>query len=98
MSFSNQNRYPFTAQGIAAYAPARSGVYGIFKQGDWIYIGEAGNIQTRLYDHLNGNSDQSACILCNGASHFTYELVEASIRVVRETALRNELGGLCNQQ
>lgn len=98
MPFNNQQSYPFTAQGIAAYAPQRSGVYGIFKQGAWIYIGEAGDIQARLYDHLYGRSEQSGCILRNGATHFTYDLVDANNRVAWETALRQQLGGICNRQ
>ena len=98
MPFNNQQAYPFTQQGVAANAPSRSGVYGIFKPKVWIYIGEAGDIRARLWEHVTGQSDQSACILGNGATGFTYELVDAYFRLDRETTLRGECGGICNGQ
>jgi excinuclease UvrABC nuclease subunit len=98
MSFANQNSLPFTERGIAQYSPTRSGVYGIYNNRTWIYVGEAGDIQARLLEHVRGQSTESGCILQNNPTSFTYELVEANQRMAREAQLRSELRSVCNQQ
>ena len=96
MAFAKSG-YNFTEQGIASYAPRSSGVYGIYNSGKWIYIGEAGDIEARLYAHLRRQSDQSACIHRNNPTHFAFEEVEAAKRVDRERALIRECNPVCNQ-
>jgi len=49
--------HSFSEIGIAASAPKKSGVYVIYNRTTWIYVGEAGDIEVRLYSHLRGESD-----------------------------------------
>ena len=88
--------YGFSEQGIANAAPRQSGVYVIYNKTEWIYIGESQDIEARLYEHLRGESDQSARILRRNPTGFGYELCDARTRVARETALIRELGPTCN--
>jgi len=95
MPFNQTTGSPFTESGILASAPKSSGVYGIFKSGRWIYVGEAEDIETRLLSHVKGESDQSYCIKSNGATHFVYELVAGELaRKGREKFLIAELSRL----
>lgn len=96
MPFANSG-YPFSESGIAGYAPRGSGVYGIYNSGQWIYVGEAGDIEARLFEHLRRQSDQSACIHSYRPTHFAYESVEAARRVNREQALIRECKPVCNR-
>jgi len=97
MPFSSSTGYSFTENGILAYAPRRSGVYGIYKNGQWIYIGESQDIEGRLFEHLRAQSDQSACILGHSPTHFVCETCDAMTRVVREQALIREFSPICNR-
>jgi hypothetical protein len=58
---------PFTLAEIESLNQNQMGCYGIFKQGEWIYVGQ-GDIRQRLLDHLNGDN---ACISRNQPTHFT---------------------------
>ena len=97
MPFNGPGNFPFTQAGITNGAPRASGVYGIFNSNEWIYVGESTDIETRLFEHLNGNSDQSACILGRRPTGFTYETCPAQNRTTRESALIRELGPSCNR-
>jgi len=44
--------FQFTRISILDNASQLSGVYALFNQGVWIYIGEAKNIRDRLLQHL----------------------------------------------
>lgn len=43
----------FSAPSVRAYAPAISGVYGISNSTEWVFIGEADNMQAALLDYLS---------------------------------------------
>ena len=88
--------YSFSENGIANSAPRKSGVYVIYNRNEWIYIGESKDIEARLYEHLRGESDQSARILRRNPTGFGYELCDAQSRTDRETELIAELGPTCN--
>jgi len=97
MPFLTNTGFPFTEAGIAANAPRSSGVYGIYKPNTWIYVGESGDIQARLYEHLRGQSEQSGCILGYNPTGFIFELSAAANRVARERTLIAELNPVCNR-
>lgn len=90
--------YDFTEQGILTYAPKSSGVYGIYNDSEWIYVGEAEDIEARLCEHLRGQSDQSPCIKRRKPTIYGYERCDASTRLTKEKALRVELNPHCNKQ
>jgi excinuclease UvrABC nuclease subunit len=96
MPFNSSFTSAFSETGIATYAPRESGVYGIFNGTEWIYIGEAHDIEARLYDHLRGVSDQSARIMRRSPTHYVFERCSESVREAREQALIRELKPVCN--
>lgn len=92
MPFTDMTHHAFTETGIAAFAPTASGVYGIYKNGEWIYIGESENIETRLYEHYRRQSDQSPRIWARSPIGFVFERVAGEqARKARERALIVEL-------
>ena len=60
MPFSRTTGYDFSEAGISKYAPRGSGVYGIYNSSTWIYVGEAGDMEARLYAHLGVNPTRAA--------------------------------------
>jgi predicted GIY-YIG superfamily endonuclease len=92
----NNSAFTFTEQGIAKYAPRNSGVYGIRNAYQWIYIGESKDMEGRLYEHLRGESDQSARILKHNPTLYSFEECDAKTRTARETELIAELNPLEN--
>jgi excinuclease UvrABC nuclease subunit len=96
MGFATSTGFTFSEAGIAKYAPRGSGVYGIYNRNGWIYIGEAKDIEARLYEHLRGKSDQSARILRQGPTAFIFELCDARTRTTREAQLIAELAPISN--
>ena len=96
MPFSSKVGFPFSETGVAGCAPRESGVYGIYNNATWIYVGEAQDIEGRLYEHLRGQSDQSRCILGYQPTRFLFEKLDAKNRTARETALIRELFPKCN--
>ena len=55
MPWNSRADYAFTVESIRANAPARSGVYGLYSPSQWIFIGEAQDIQARLLAHYRGD-------------------------------------------
>lgn len=97
MPFANNTGYDFTEIGIATYAPRESGVYGIYKSGEWIYIGEAKDMEARLYEHLRKESEQSARIWKRNPTGYVFERCDATKRKDREAALILELSPTANR-
>jgi hypothetical protein len=58
MAFPSQNPRPFTRASIEALNPNQIGVYGIYHQYKWVYVGK-GDIRTRLLAHMNDPKIQS---------------------------------------
>ena len=48
MPFPQQTPQPFTRPGVEWLAPNQSGVYGIYGNGKWIYVGKADDLRARL--------------------------------------------------
>lgn len=88
--------FTFTEDGIRKYAPRKSGVYGIYNSKNWVYVGESKDMEGRLYEHLRGESDQSARILKHTPTHYAFEACDADTRTDREADLIAELDPLEN--
>jgi len=66
-AFGSQS-YPFTEQAILALSATLHGVYGLWRQSTWVYVGK-GTIRDRLLGHLNGDNP---CIRRAGPTNFAY--------------------------
>lgn len=97
MPFSTSTGFAFSEAGIASYAPRESGVYGIYNNSEWIYIGEGKDMEARLFEHARGQSDQSSRIKRRNPTHYVFERCDALTRVSREAALIRELDPVCNR-
>ncbi len=89
MPFQNCLARMFTASAIERDAPAASGVYGLSNPSEWIYIGEADNIQARLREHFEETRRNPRGSLPTG---FSFELCSAGNRIARQNRLIVELG------
>jgi len=92
MPFPQQTSRVFTRLEIETLNLNQFGVYGIFRQGQWVYIGK-GDIRQRLLDHFNGDN---TCITRQVPTHF---VIEVSWNMdERERQLISELQPICNQR
>jgi excinuclease UvrABC nuclease subunit len=96
MPFNSATGFTFSESGIATYAPRESGVYGIYNSGEWIYIGEAKDMEARLYEHFRKQSEQSARIWRRNPTLYIFERCDAATRTAREGQLIRELRPTCN--
>jgi predicted GIY-YIG superfamily endonuclease len=95
MSFSECGARSFTAVSVRKNAPESSGVYGLSNRREWLFIGEASNIQARLLEHL----EETGTLLMNrGPTGFTFEECLPSNRIDRQNALIRELEPFCNRR
>lgn len=46
---------PYTKADVTSLSENQKGVYGLFRQGAWVYIGR-GDLRERLLSHLNGDN------------------------------------------
>lgn len=92
MAFPQQESKLFNRARVESITPGQVGVYGLFKQGVWVYVGR-GDIRGRLLDHLNGDN---ACIAAQGPTSWVDEVT--SNDVAREKQLIAELTPACNQR
>lgn len=97
MPLNDGTGYTFSESGILASAPKKSGVYVIYNQAQWIYVGEAQDIELRLLSHQRGESDQSPRILRQNPTGFDFETCDAATRVTRERYWINKLDPVCNR-
>lgn len=94
MFWYNKASYPFTREGIEENAPSGSGVYVLFDQERFIYVGESDDVRQSLMRHLEGDD---TWIHAWAPPFFSYELYPASTRVARQGALIQELKPACNR-
>jgi len=93
MPFVQQSPRVFSRQNIEAINPNQFGVYGLFRQGVWIYVGK-GDIRKRLLDHLNGDNP---LITKAQPTHWVDEVIVGDPSA-REKQLIVELQPICNQK
>lgn len=94
MPFANYGSRSFTITSVDRNAPAASGVYGLSNARQWIYVGEAANIQAELLKHLES---PNAFLREHSPSGFTYELSSTEHRVERQNQLVFELEPIGNR-
>lgn len=93
MPFTQQTPRQYTRKNVEALRANQEGVYGLFKQGQWIYVGK-GDIRQRLLDHLNGDNP---CVSRQGPTHWVDEVIQGDPSA-REKQLIIELTPSCNQK
>jgi len=93
MPFINQNPRPYTRDNIEALAPNQNGVYGIFNDTHWIYVGK-GDIRERMLAHFDGDNP---CINNNFPTRWVAEKW-TSDPSEREKELILELRPSCNRR
>lgn len=96
MPWNGTTGFRFDTSSVIANAPDASGVYALFNQGVWVYIGESQNIRERLLQHIA--NEQNACVRRSNPQWFAYEPVLPVYRVVRQDQLILELHPTCNQR
>jgi hypothetical protein len=82
------------AQAVSAYAPATSGIYGISNSREWIYIGEADDIQAALFDHLQ---ERETPLMNRQPTGFVFETCDRARRLARQDRLVLEYEPTCNR-
>jgi hypothetical protein len=92
MPFPPQTPRLFTKAAIENLNPNQNGVYGIYRQDCWIYVGR-GDIRARLLSHVSGNNP---AITAQRPTHF-FAIVTAN-DVVVERQLIVELNPVANQK
>jgi len=96
MPFDATTGHSFSEAGIATYAPRESGVYGIYSNQQWIYVGCSENIEKSLYAHLHRQSEESYCILSRSPTDFVFDLGSEMWPKIRAEGLIQELKPACN--
>jgi len=91
---SGQSGFIFNQQGITQNVPPSSGVYALYNDLLWVYIGESNDIQRRLRDHLQ---NPEMCVRATAPTAFLFELSPEAQRVARQQVLIARLGPVCNQ-
>jgi hypothetical protein len=95
--FGTDPSFGFTERDIVSYAPSTSGVYGIFNQAGYLFVGEAQDIEESLLAHLRGESAESYWIRSQNPTGFAFEPCYGRTRALREMQLIAELNPICNQ-
>jgi hypothetical protein len=80
---------------MQTYAPRDSGVYGISNAREWIYIGEAADIQGALLAHVQ---DTGASVMNRAPTGFVFEVCDQSERPSRQVRLVSEYSPTCNRR
>jgi hypothetical protein len=94
MPFIQQTARTFNKLNVEAITPNQFGVYGIFKNGRWIYVGK-GDIRQRLLAHLGGDNPS---ILAAQPTHWVDEVCTEPTMSIREKQLIIECQPLCNKK
>ena len=92
MPFVQQEPKAYTRSAIEGLKPNQIGVYGIYRQNHWIYIG-SGDIRARMLDHFNGDNP---CIAREQPTNWVAEVTSNYIQ--REKTLIVEFPTACNQR
>lgn len=83
-----------TPNGVRMFAPAQSGVYGISNAREWIYIGEADNIQQALLHHIQ---ERNTAMMRRSPTGFVFEVCVQEMRPSRQDTLVREYEPVCNR-
>ena len=94
MPFENQITLAFTFASVRKNAPPQSGVYGLASAAEWILVGESGDIQSQLLQHLQ---ESGTFLKGRKPTGFTFELCAPAGRIARQDSLVRELEPVCNR-
>ncbi len=94
MPFDSPFPRSFIPVSVYEFAPQRSGVYGISNAQQWLYIGEAADIQTALLERLR---DIGSELLTRKPTGFVFEECSAGERQHRQDQLVREYSPWCNR-
>ena len=92
MPFAQQTPRAFIRTNIVDIPPNHMGVYGLYQENRWIYIG-SGDIRARLLAHLNGDNPS---ITREQPTHWVDEVGYKYVE--REKDLILELNPVCNRR
>ena len=92
MPFPTQTPRPFTKAAIEVLNPNQNGVYGIFRQDCWIYVGR-GDIRDRLLSHVSGNNP---AIAAQRPTHFVTMVTPNDEAIERQLII--ELAPVANKK
>ena len=95
MAWKGSNHFRFNEAWVRIYAPAGSGVYAIYAQGRWLFIGEAEDVRGQLLRLLGG---ENPCIMHQGPTHFAFQSVPSPDRLAWQRELIAEYQPACNEQ
>jgi hypothetical protein len=93
MPFEQPIPRSLTPTDVQIHAPTMSGVYGISNAREWIYIGEADNIQEALLRHLR---ELGTPLLRRQPTGFVFEVCGRASRAERQVRLVLEYEPTCN--
>jgi hypothetical protein len=93
MPFDELTPRPFTRHAVRTFAPNTSGVYGISNAREWLYVGETGNIQAALLDHLQ---DLNTSLGKRQPTGFVFEVCDGPSRSSRQDRLILEYAPVFN--
>jgi hypothetical protein len=85
--------YSFTAASIRQNAPQRPGVYALSNAREWIFIGEADDLQAILWAHLRESGTK---LRAAGPTGFTFEVCDPAARQTLLARLIADLSPTCN--
>ena len=94
MAFTECAARSFTAVSIQKNAPDCSGVYALTNSREWIFVGEANNIQARLMEHL---AETGTSLTARMPTGFTFEICSPANRLGRRAQLVREFSPYCNR-
>ena len=87
--------FAFNARTVLSSGPRTAGVYALWRDDRWIYIGQSADICERLLEHLDSDD---ACVARERPTGFGFELIaDAEDRAARHRELIRELAPVCNQ-
>ena len=87
--------FPFTLEGILRFAPHDSGVYVINNATGCLYVGESAAIDAALLEHLQSDSEASACIRQGNPTEFSFERCARGLCLDRQKQLLSVLKPFC---
>jgi hypothetical protein len=87
MPWTGSAAMPFTLSSVHLYAPKMSGVYALFADTAWFYVGEADNISAALMNHLRGKKTWEAEL---DPKYFAFELLTGPARTARRDKLKSQ--------
>jgi hypothetical protein len=90
--FPPQKPRPFSRANVEALQPRQLGCYGLFRRGEWIFVG-AGDIRAQLLGHLNGDE---SCVLHARPTHWVDVLTDNMYEEANRLIV--ELEPICNRK